>query len=354
LSRVGIGIIGLGGISTWGHLPGYLDIPRECRVVAMCDKVPESVESKATLYNARAYTDYEKLLQDPEVEAVDIVLPHYLHAKVALAAIEAGKHVLVEKPFTTTVEEADSVITAAKDRGVKLMVAENTRFVDAYIVARKLLDRKVIGEICFVRTYIGGSEMPRLRDPKNWRGKAATAGGGVLLDAGVHSFYLVQWMVGAIRAVQASTTNFLPDLPIDVEDNATGTLKFENGALGNFSLTDTTEAPWTEILELYGVNGSLKVDMLSERPLQIYSTKGKAIDPSDWWSSYGELGWSEPFIRHSAFEWKTNSIRREVQEFVRYVAQGQVAPVSGEDGRRAVKVALRAYESVRLGREVSI
>jgi len=331
-----------------------MEIPEECRVVAMCDQVPGLAEQEARAHNARAYTDYEECFKDPEVEAVDLVLPHHIHAKVALAAIEAGKHVLVEKPFTTTVEDAASVIAAAKRKGVKLMVAENTRFVDAYGVARKLLDKEVIGPICYARTYIGGSEMPRLSDPTNWRSKAATAGGGVLLDAGVHSFYLLHWMVGPIKSVQAFTTNYLPQLKIDVEDNAVGTLKFENGALGNFSLTDTTEAPWTEILELYGLNGSLKVDMVAERPVQVYSTKQRSNDSSDWWNYYGDTGWNEPFIRHSALEWKTNSIRREVQEFVRCVADDQEPPVTGEDGMRAVAVALKAYESARLGRRVDI
>jgi predicted dehydrogenase len=352
--KVKIGIIGLGGISTWGHLPGYLEIPEECSVVAVCDAVPEVVEQKAKQNGARAYTDYEKLLQDDEVQAVDVVLPHYLHAKVALAAINAGKHVIVEKPFATNLEDADAIISAAKSKGVKLMVAENTKFVDAYRIARKLLDNRIIGDICFARTYIGGSEMMRLGDPKNWRSKAKMAGGGVLLDAGVHSFYLLHWLVGRITKVHAFTANFLPNLQTEVDDNATGTLRFENGAVGNFSLTDTTESPWTEILDLYGINGSLRVDMLAERPLQVYSTKGKPIDPKDWWSSYGELGWTEPFIMHSAFRWKIDSIRREVQEFVRCITNGQQPPVTGEDGRNAVEVAIRAYESAKDGREVSI
>ena len=88
--------------------------------------------SQGQALRRKTYSDYEELLKDPNVDAVDIVLPHYLHAKASLAAIAAGKHVLVEKPFTITVEEADAVIEAAKRKGVKLMVAENTRFVDAY------------------------------------------------------------------------------------------------------------------------------------------------------------------------------------------------------------------------------
>ena len=94
-------------------------------------------------------------------------MPHYLHARVALAAVKSGKNVICEKPFTTNLEEADAIIEAAKDKGVKLMVAENTRFVRAYQVARDFVAREAIGKICFARTYIGGSELMRLSEPDN-------------------------------------------------------------------------------------------------------------------------------------------------------------------------------------------
>ncbi len=159
---------------------------------------------------------------------------------------------ICEKPFTTTLEEAEEIIREAKEMKVKLMVAENTRFVRAYQVAREFVEREAIGKICFARTYIGGSEVNRLSNPQNWIGKKKTAGGGVMFDAGVHSFYLLRWMIGEMQSVQASTTTFLKDLYQDVEDNATGVIRFKNGAIANFSLSNTTESPWTERLELLG------------------------------------------------------------------------------------------------------
>src|SRR5579872_1727616 len=136
MDRVRVGMIGLGGVGTWGHLHGYEEIPEQAKLVAFCDTNPGVINEPAKLHEAKAYSDYNQLIADPEVDILDICVPHFLHGRIALAAIKAGKNVICEKPFTTTIPEADAIITAAKDEGVKLMVAENTRFVKAYQVGR--------------------------------------------------------------------------------------------------------------------------------------------------------------------------------------------------------------------------
>lgn len=354
MEKVRVGIIGLGGVGTWGHLRGYEEIPDRAKLVAFCDTNPEFIEGPARIHQAKTFSDYNELIADPSVDIVDICVPHFLHGKIALAAVKAGKNVICEKPFTTTLGEADSVIEATKDRGVKLMVAENTRFVSAYQVANEFVLNEAIGKICFARTYIGGSEVTRLSSPDNWIGRKNTAGGGVMFDAGVHSFYLLRWMVGEMISVQASTSTFLKDLYQDVEDNAMGVIRFKNGAIANFTLSNTTEAPWTERLELFGTKGSIIVDMLSERPVQIFSTKDRSEDKSKWWTSYGDVGWLEPFVSHSALEWKRISMRKEVQHFVDCVIEDKPPLIGGADGRRDVEISLRCYESAKLAKEVSV
>lgn len=345
MDKVRVGMIGLGGVGTWGHLPGYEQIPEEAELVAFCDKNPAVINEPAKKHGAKTYSDYKDILADPDVDMVDIALPHFLHGRVALAAAKAKKHILCEKPFVLDLAEADAVIQAAKDNGVKLMVAENTRFVKAYEVTRTLLDKKVIGDICLARTYLGGSEMMRLSDPDNWIGHQATSGGGTMMDSGVHSYFLLRWMVGEMKRVFAVSSVFKKDLYQDVEDNAVVSYEFEGGAIGTSQFSNTTEAPWTERLELFGTKGSLIVDMLAERPIQVFSTKERSDDMEDWWSHYGDVSWKEPFIEHSALLWKPTSMRKEVQHFVRCVREGKEPAVSGRDGRRDVEIALKAIES---------
>jgi len=340
-------MIGLGGVGTWGHLPGYEEIPDDAKLVAFCDVNPGVINEPAKRHNAKTFSDYNELLADPSVEMVDIALPHFLHGPVALAAAKAKKHILCEKPFMLDLKQADEVIQICKDNGLKLMVAENTRFVKAYEVAKKLLDKKMIGDICLARTYLGGSEMLRLSNPDNWIGKQAKAGGGVMMDSGVHSYFLVRWMVGEINKVYAHTSVFKKDLYQDVEDNATVLYEFETGAIGSSMFSNTTEAPWTERLELFGTKGSLIVDMLQERPVQLFSTKNRSPDMEDWWSWYGDVSWEEPFIEHSAVGWKQASMRKEVQHFVLCVKENMDPLVSGRDGKRDVEIALKALQSAR-------
>ena len=346
-------MIGLGGVGSWGHLPGYEEITDQAKIVAFCDVNPGAINEAAAKHGAKTYSDYKQLLADPSVEMVDICLPHFLHAEVALAAARAKKHVLCEKPFCLDLKVADEIIKTTKDNGKKLMVAENTRFVKAYEVARGFLDKKAIGDVCLARTYLGGSEMMRLSDPDNWIGKKAKAGGGVLMDSGVHSYYLLEWMVGRIKRDYASTAVFMKGLYADVEDNAVVNFAFDTGALGVSSFSNTTEAPWTERLEMYGTKGSIIVDMLSERPVQVYSTVNRSDDMSEWWSFYGDVSWQEPYIMHSALDWKAASMRKEVQHFVSCVREGGDPLVSGSDGKRNVEIALKALESAKVGDWVS-
>jgi predicted dehydrogenase len=340
-------MVGLGGVGTWGHLPGYEQIPDDAKLVAFCDVKLSNVEKPAKRHGAKIYTDYNELFSDPEVDIVDIALPHYLHGPVALAAAKAKKHIICEKPFVLDLQQADEIIQTCKDNGRKLMVAENTRFVKAYEVAKTLLDRKVVGDVCLARTYLGGSEMHRLAKPDNWIGQQDKAGGGPLMDSGVHSYYLLRWMVGEFSRVYAHSSVFKKDLYQNVEDNATVLYEFQSGAIGSSMFSNTTEAPWTERLEIYGTKGSLIVDMLQEKPISLFSTVGRSGKMEDWWGRYGDISWQEPFIDHSAMTWKMMSWRREVQHFVMCVKQDQQPLVSGEDGKRDVEIAQNALESAK-------
>ncbi|MFI5419824.1 MAG: Gfo/Idh/MocA family protein [Nitrososphaerales archaeon] len=364
MSKIRVGMIGLGGVGTWGHLGGYLEIPSLAKIVAFCDKDETILNDRVGQYGGKAYLDYCDLLRDPEVDMVDICLPHHLHTSVAIDALNAGKNVLLEKPIATTLDGADKIIAAAKSQKVKFMIAENTRFVNAYEIAKQLVDEGFVGDVTLARTIAAGNETARLADSSQWIGKASLAGGGILLDAGVHSFYLFYWLLGKVKHVSAITSRYMSNLPSDVEDNVSGTLRFENGAIGNFSLSYTTDSPFTERLELYGTSGSLIVDMLSAHPVQLFSTKSSNANKMEPWKlvednfigerTYGRAVWDEPFFEHSALSWKSASMRREVQHFVRCLIENQTPLVSGEDGRYAVELALKAYESARQRKEMDM
>ena len=187
VKKVRVGLIGLGSIS-FTHEAGYSEAGETCEIVALCDINEEEVNSRIGMYaGAKGYTRYQDLLDDPAVDMVDITVPHELHYETAKAALERGKHVLVEKPITVKSEHGAELITLAKKKGLKFSVAENTHFVTAYLKAEEILKQGILGDILTVRTLIAGSEVHRIRAPRLWHGKAPY--GGVILDSAVHNFY---------------------------------------------------------------------------------------------------------------------------------------------------------------------
>jgi predicted dehydrogenase len=338
--RVGFGVIGLGSISRH-HLKGLLEAAEHARIVAVCDSVPAVAEGVAGQIGARAYTDYRELLRDGEVEAVDLPLPHHLHYEVAQAALKAGKHVLLEKPMAPTEEECAALIALATAKGVSISVAENTPFVAAYVEVERMVRQGVLGQPRLIRTLIYGTEIERLNDTSNWKGRASGTIGGAIFDAGPHSFYLLKWLFGEIDSVRAFTNKLVS--ASEVEDNAVVAGRMKAGAIFTTEYTFTAEIPWGERLEIYGSKGSLIVDQLYDPPVVHFDgakdMKGRPLT-------------SVPF---NAANWKVESIAAGAGAFARAVHLKEAPPVDPRDGQYAIRVVERAYQSVKAdGRSISL
>jgi predicted dehydrogenase len=309
--RIGVGLIGLGSINR-AHTVGYLDSSDKARIVAVCDTNASAVAERAATLHATGYTDYLTLLQDP--------------------ALEHGKHVLVEKPMAASAAECLELIEIAKRGNRVFTVAENTRFVTAYIEAEKLIRDGTLGEPRLIRTFIYGSEFERLTTTDQWIARKADALGGVIIDCGAHSFYLLKWFFGEIEAVQAFQATFVPGS--EVEDFAviSGTMK--NGAIFSCEFTATAEIPWGERCEIYGSKGSLIIDQLSNPPVIHY----RGAEDFDGVPISGV-----PFNPEG---WKHQSIADEVKDFVAAIAERRAPAIDPLDGYYAIKVVERSYESV--------
>jgi predicted dehydrogenase len=330
---LGIGVVGLGTISS-AHLAGYEDSVL-ARVVAVCDVREEVATRHGLELGARGYVDFRALLADEGVDLVDIVLPHHLHLPVALAAIEAGKHVIVEKPFGSSTAECAAMVVAARTAGVRLGVAENTPFVDAYRVAQKVLAGGRLGSIRLVRTFISGSEVPRLSDPTSWKGRLDGSVGGAILDAGVHSFYLLRWLFGPVDWLRADQARFIETS--QVEDYGLVNGRLASGAAFSAEFSFTAERPWGERLEVFGSTGTLIVDHLQDPPVVLYRGTDDYTP-----SAFEEV----PFAPRT---WKRDSIAAGVRAFAESVASGSEAAVSVDDATYAVLVAEEAYRSAAAG-----
>ncbi len=338
---VGFGLVGLGLISR-AHIKGLLDAHDHARIVAVCDRDEALARKVAAEIGARGYVNYVDLLNDSDVEAIDAPLPHNLHYEVVRRALELGKHAIVEKPMASTSRECADLIALSKAKRLKLSVAENTPFVSAYVAVRELLQRGVLGVPRLVRTLISGSEVDRLRDVTNWKGRVAGSIGGAIFDAGPHSFFLLKWLFGGIASVQA-VCNKIIDVS-EVEDHAVVTGCMNSGALFTAEFTFAAEIPWGERLEIYGSEGTVIVDQLLDPPAVHYRGKTDFTGVS-----ISGVAYAPDRVEHDPAGWKFKSIAAGLREFARSVAEDRQPPVDAADGEYAIRVVESAYQSAKAG-----
>lgn len=335
--KLGVGLIGLGGIS-FAHEAGFSELGDVCSITAMCDLNELDVRDRCEMYSAKGYTRYQELLDDPAVDMVDIIVPHHLHYEITLAALAKGKHVLVEKPIAINSKQGREMIESARKAGLKFSVAENTRFITAYLEAEKLLKDGRLGDLYTVRTQIAGSEVPRIKNPNLWHGKAPY--GGVILDSSVHNFYLYKWLFGGVRDVQGFASKLVEEG--EVEDNGLIIGHLANGADFQLYTTCTAEIPWMERLEIYGKKAGLIVDQLVNPVVKLYN----GSDDID-----GVVIEGVPF---DPLAWKFNSMTAEVSDFVHAVIEDRAPLLDPEDALYALKVVEAVDQSIQLQRPVSV
>jgi predicted dehydrogenase len=334
--KIRVGLIGLGSIS-YAHEAGYSEMGEACEIVALCDINEEEVNNRIGMYEgAKGYTRYPDLLSDPRVDMVDITVPHVLHYELSKAALEKGKHVLVEKPITVKSDQGEELITLAKQKGLKFSVAENTHFVTAYLKAEEILKQGILGDIWTVRTLIAGSEVYRIKDPNLWHGKAPY--GGVILDSAVHNFYLFKWLFGGVRDVLGFASKIVPEG--EVEDNGLILGHLVNGAEFQLNTSCTFEIPWTERVEIYGSKGGMIIDQLANPVVKYYLGSGD-ID--------GTVVEDVPF---DPMAWKFNSMISEIKDFVMAITEDRPPRVDPMDALFALKAAEAVAKSIEIGKPV--
>jgi len=254
-----VGLIGGGGIAD-AHIRGYRAYAESIAVTAVADVVYQTASRRAAELNAVGYTDFRQMILDADLDAVDICLPHHLHAEAIIAAAAAGRHVLCEKPLCLTVEEADRVRLAIDAAGVTLMCAHNQLFLPAVAKSKQLLNDGILGTVYEVRAT---DSFYNDFDPHNmgWRATAATSGGGELIDTGYHPTYLMLHLAGGspVEATALLSRHRLRFM--EGEDSAQVLVRFDNGVVGHLVTSWAYDPPpSTEKFSVVGERGSLASD----------------------------------------------------------------------------------------------
>jgi len=349
MSKLNVGIIGVGRISDL-HYQGYKDNPNG-RLHAIAEVDSELLARRKKQWNVeKCYSDYRQLLADSNVDAVEVITPHHLHADMGVAALEAGKHLSMQKPMAMNVAECDRLIDAAKRSGKMFRVFENFRHYPPLIKAKELLDGGEIGEPLSMRIKVSqgsmakGWEIPD--ETVSWRFDPARSGGGrVIFDYGYHLFSVAVWLLGEIEKVKSWIT-YRDTKYGEIDSPAIVIWKYKDAEkYGSYEavtsgdlIIPTKYWPEDEWFEITGRRGFIWVNRctseLLDKPPVIMYRDGVTTEFSNM-----DSDWAASFVNG-------------VHDFIGAVVEGRQAHLTGEEGKRIHQICRAIQKSAKEGRDV--
>ncbi|HID63083.1 MAG TPA: Gfo/Idh/MocA family oxidoreductase [Anaerolineae bacterium] len=334
----------------------------------ICGRDEAAVKEAAGTFGWEEYeTSWEKLIARPDIEVIDISSPGDTHREIAVAAAEAGKHILCEKPLANTLAEAEEMLAAVEKAGVKHLVNFNYRWVPAVRLAKKLIDEGALGQVrhwraMYLQDWLVDPEFPLV-----WRLRQERAGSGALGDIAAHIVDLARFLVGEISEVVGMTETFVKERPlpdmrgkrgaVTVDDAVAFLARFENGVLGTFEATRfATGRRNYQRFEVNGSRGSLAFNFERMNELEFFSlddpdyvqgfrtilvTEGVHDYASAWWPPGHGLGYEHPFVH-------------AVVDFLNAIARDEMPRPSFDEGVRCQAVLEAVSTSVETRRWVAV
>ncbi|WP_427896261.1 Gfo/Idh/MocA family protein [Kribbella sp. GL6] len=330
-------LIGAGAIGTV-HARLIDALGNEAVLVAVVDQNVERGGKLAEQYGAHVYATPAEAYAAEELDAVGICLPSALHADVAIEALEAGKHVIVEKPVDITLEAADRLLAAQQATGLTVSVISQRRFQPPVAQIRAAIDGGALGRVTSGIAESAFFRPQSYYDGDDWRGTLAVDGGGALMNQGIHALDLLVWMLGRPVRVSAQTGRLAHE-GIEVEDLAGASIVFESGAIG-LMLASTAAYPGRPVrLTIHGDQGTAVLD--DDALAYFASANG---EPPEAAALPGPDDWGPVELAHLA----------QYRDFIAAVREGRPPAVTVEAGRRSLATVLAVYESARTGRPVEL
>jgi len=367
-NEIGVGLVGYRFMgrahsNAYRQVGRFFDLELSPRMRAICGRDEAGVRDAATSLGWEGYeTDYRRLLERDDIDLVDVATPGNTHHEIAIAALEAGKHVLCEKPLANTLEEAREMLDAAGAAATINMVCFNYRRVPAVQLAKRLIEEGRLGEIrhwraAYLQDFVLDPDLPLI-----WRFQREAAGSGALGDLGAPLVDLAHFLIGPITRVVGTAETFIKERPLEgsgvergqvtVDDAAAFLARFENGAIGTFEATRLAPGRKNRnSFEINGSKGSLVFDLERMNELEVYFVD----DPADlqgfrtvmvtephhpyvgaWWPPGHIIGYEHTFVH-------------TVKDLLDAIAAGKSPPPTFEDGYRCQAVLDAVERSLESG-----
>lgn len=328
------GLIGCGRVAP-RHTQSLAEI-EDAKLIAVADVIESRSRKFATQYGTDSYTDYRRVLDRQDVDVVSICVPSGLHAQIAIEAMEAGKHVIVEKPMALSLVDADRMIAAARGTGVKLCVVLQNRYNPPMHDLRQLVDSSRLGRLLLgnatVRWY-----RPQEYYEDGWHGTWAMDG-GALMNQSIHHIDALQWLLGEVESVFAYSATLAHRM--EAEDVGVAVIRFKSGALG---VVEGSTVTYPENLEgsvaLFGERGSVKVG-------------GTALNRKVFWKVEGELEHERELLTREQVDPPSVygfSHKAVIADAIAAIRENSQPNTNGVAARKSLALVLAIYESARTG-----
>ncbi len=346
--EIGFAVVGLG---MGRHHCKAIQAAPGARLVAVCDVDEERLRPAAQDYGCRAYSRVEELLGDSEVEVVNIATPSGTHAQIGALAARAGKHLIVEKPADILAERIEALLAAARQHRVKVAGIFQSRFDPLNIRIRQAIQQGRLGRLIGVHGHLPWYRAQAYYEGRHgaWKGTWDMDGGGSLMNQGVHTVDLLQWLAGPVEAVMGMFGVFAHR--IEAEDQTVALLRFANGALGTLYTTTCCYPGFNQRMTLYGSRGTI---IKEEETLQSWKLQDdpEGKEEQELLALYGEgrkaSGAADPMA--VSFDGHT----RIVLDMVQAIHEDREPAITLESARHAVEIINAIYLAGRTGRQVRV
>lgn len=333
---INFAIVGMGHIAN-KHIEA-IEKAEGANLFAICDTNPARLET--VTHDVKKYTDLALMLEEnPEIDVVNICVPSGLHARLTKIVAEHKRHIIVEKPMSLKLQDAEDMIKYANENGVKLAVVHPNRFRPAIQKLREQMDAGSFGKLSHANATVRWNRNQAYYDQAEWRG-TKEFDGGVLMNQAIHDLDLMLWLMGPVESVQAMAATRLRK--IETEDVAAAVVQFKNGALGVIEAA-TTIYPKNleESLAIFGESASVKISGRNANYIETWDIEGVTEEEAD--KIKNEIQ-ADPFGKpgHQCI----------IEDMVLAVKENRNPIVTGEDGLAPVKLILAILESAETGKKV--
>jgi len=349
-------LVGVGKVTDM-HARALVNL-KESAFTAVCSRSREKAEVFASEYGIKAYADVGEMVSREQIDVVLVCTPHPNHREPTIAALEAGAHVLIEKPLASSLEDCDAMIEAARRCGKQIGVVCQRRWYLPAMRVKEAIDAGKIGKPVFGTVNMLGWRDREYYESDPWRGTWKGEGGGVLVNQAPHQLDMLQWFMGEIDELYGQWSN-LNHPYIEVEDSANAILKFKNGAVANIIVSNSQKPGIFGKVHVHGENGA-SVGVQTDGGAMFVAGMSAILEPpvNDLWTVPGEEQMLQQWVKEDSefFHNLPNQMdyfhERNIEDFLRAILDGHPPLITGEDGRVTVEIFTAIYRSTRDGMPV--